>query len=185
MHTPNDDRLIRALHAARKARLTGALRVETRSEGVTLFFDTGQMYFATIDGLRPTTESFERHGIAREMLDTAARAPRAKDRFADALTSIGAPGAAVRNFGMRMVLNGLAKAADFVDAEFSAHDRSHPYGPAFTFDTDELLDTLGVGRTKAEPTSPEPQAQMHDEGGPGFKRRTGLRAAAMAAAERG
>jgi len=185
MHTPNDDRLIRALRAARTARLTGALRVETRSDGVTLFFDAGRMYFAAIDGLLPTTESFERNGIAREMLDAAARAPRAKDRFADALMSIGAPGAAVRTFGMRMVLNGLEKAAALIDAQFSAHDRSHPYGPAFTFDTDELLDTLGVTKTAAAPSPPEPHAPIHEDGGPGFKRRTGLRAAAMAAAERG
>jgi hypothetical protein len=116
------------------------------------------------------------------MLDTASAEPRARDRFADALMSVGAPGSAVRAFGMHTVLTGLAAAADLVDADFSAHDRSHPYGPAFTFDVGELLTRIGISDTEStEATYAGDSATPAEESGAGFKRRTGLRAAAMAA----
>ena len=186
MRTPND-RLIRALRASRDARLTGALRVDAREDGVTIFFDAGHVYFATIDGRRPTTESFKRHGITREMLDDASRAPRANDRFADALMSVGAPATSVRAFGMRCALNGLTRAAQLHDATFSAQDLAHPYGPAFTFETDQLLDSLGFERVTSEPPPvteagrPDP-AEVTDPKlqGLGFRRRTALRPAAAA-----
>lgn len=189
MYTPKDDRLIRALRASRDARLTGGLRVETETAGVTLFFDVGQLYFATIDGQLPTTVSFGANGITRDMLDEASHAPRANDRFADALMSVGAAGPSVRGFGLRSVLDGLTAAAQLDDARFSAHELAHPYGPAFTFDADELLETIGVLAAKEKPAPPEPPAPVisgWEETQPqsiGFRRRTGLRAAAAAAAQ--
>jgi hypothetical protein len=184
MYTPNNDRLIRALRAARDAKLTGALRIVGRDAAGTLFFDGGQVYFGVLDGDKPTTESFERDGISRESLKAAASAPRSNDRFADALMSVGAPGAAVRAFGRRAVTTALAKFAKVEDAKFTASDHGHPYGPGFTFDVDELLEAIGVlpGRKPAPaPTQAPEQARPMEVGGSPLKRRGGLKAAALAA----
>ncbi|MGF1666265.1 MAG: hypothetical protein ACFCVC_08340 [Acidimicrobiia bacterium] len=184
MYTPNNDRLIRALRAARDAKLTGALRIVGKDTAGTLFFDGGQVYFGVLDGDRPTTESFERDGISRESLKAASSAPRSNDRFADALMSVGAPGAAVRAFGRRAVTTALARFAKIGDAKFSASDHGHPYGPGFTFDVDELLEAIGVtpGRKSAAvPQQTQEQARPTEAGGSPLKRRGGLRAAALAA----
>jgi hypothetical protein len=185
MYTPNNDRLIRALRAARDAKLTGALRIVGKDTAGTLFFDGGQVYFGVLDGDRPTTESFERDGISRESLKAASSAPRSNDRFADALMSVGAPGAAVRAFGRRAVTTALARFARIDDAKFSASDHRHPYGPGFTFDVDELLEAIDVipGRKPAA-AAPAPQVQEQAtplETGSPLKRRGGLKAAALAA----
>jgi hypothetical protein len=186
MYTPNDDRLVRALRAARDAKLTGALRVEAPDATGTLFFDSGQIYFAVLDGDKPTTESFAQDGISRDALERASSAPRANDRFADALMSVGAPGAAVRAFGRRAVTTSLAKLAKCRDARFSATDHRHPYGPGFTFDVDELMQAIGVlpGKHSAPaPTSEQqaPEPLPAEAGGSPLRRRGGLKAAAMAA----
>lgn len=185
MYTPNNDRLIRALRAAREAKLTGALRIQGRDVAGTLFFDGGQVYFGVLDGDKPTTESFERDGISREALQAASKAPRADDRFADALMSVGAPGAAVRAFGRRAVTTALARFAKLDDAKFSASDHRHPYGPGFTFDVDELLEAIGVlpGKSKPAP-APQRSAQAPAPTEPNtspLRRRGGLKAAALAA----
>lgn len=190
MNTPNDDRLIRALHASRDARLTGALRIETDRHGGTIFFDSGQVYFAVIDGQKPSTESFEKDGITRDMLEEASRAPRSGDRFADALMSVGVPGPAVRAFGRRTIIEALLECVTMAEARFTADDRQHPYGPAFTFDVNDLLEAIGVMASKeparaAAPQAPAPpQPTYESEAGIGFKRRTGLKAAAVAAQSR-
>ncbi|MDH4307250.1 MAG: hypothetical protein OEX04_07205 [Acidimicrobiia bacterium] len=189
MHTPNDDRLIRALRAARDARLTGALRVAGRSVAGTLFFDAGHVYFGVLDGDKPAVDSFEKDGITRGMLQAASTTTRAGDRFADELMGVGAPGSAVRAFGRRSITTALAKFVTIEDARFSADDRRHPYGPAFTFDIDDLLEAIEVvpPKTKAAPvqpaqeTVPMPTQPTGGFGGPAFKRRTGLRAAAQSA----
>lgn len=184
MHTPNNDRLIRALRAARDAKLTGALRIVGKGTAGTLFFDGGQVYFGVLDGDTPTTESFERDGISRDSLKAASSAPRSNDRFADALMSVGAPGASVRAFGRRAVTTALARFAKIDDAKFSASDHRHPYGPGFTFDVDELLEAIGVipGKKPMAPPPPsQAQARTAEPTGSPLKRRGGLRAAALAA----
>lgn len=186
MYTPNNDRLIRALRAAREAKLTGALRITGGDTAGTLFFDGGQVYFGVLDGDRPTTESFDRDGITREALQAASKAPRANDRFADALMSVGAPGASVRAFGRRAVTMALARFAKIDDAKFSASDHRHPYGPGFTFDVDELLEAIGVLPGKAKPprapeTAPQAPATSAEPRTSPLKRRGGLKAAALAA----
>lgn len=180
MHTPNDDRLIRALDASCQARLTGALRAETKTAGVTLYFESGLLYFATIDGQRPTTDAFERHGIDRSTLDAASRAPRSEDRFADALMSVGAPARSVRAFGMECVLDGLSATSRMEDAQFSAVDLAHPYGPAFSFDPAQLLEYLGFTATDEEVLAPVNPVSSPPDRGAAFRRRTGLRPAALA-----
>ena len=190
MHTPNNDRLIRALRAARDSKLTGALRIGGKDTAGTLFFDGGQVYFGVLDGDKPTTESFQRDGISRDLLKAASSAPRSSDRFADALMSVGAPGAAVRAFGRRAVTTALARFAKIDDAKFSASDHRHPYGPGFTFDVDELLEAIGVipGKKPVAPPAPAQAAQARpiDPSRSPLKRRGGLRAAALAAqAEQG
>ncbi len=190
MNMPNDDRLIRALHASRDARLTGALRIETDCAGGTIFFDSGHVYFAVIDGDKPRTESFEKDGITREMLEEASKAPRSNDRFADALMSVGVPGQAVREFGRRTIIEALTKCLGMGEARFTADDRQHPYGPAFTFEVNDLLEAIGAMPThepahQAAAPAPVPtQPSYEAETGIGFRRRTGLKAAALAAQSR-
>lgn len=189
MNTPNDDRLIRALRASRDARLTGALRVETDRHGGTLFFDSGQIYFAVVDGCKPTTASFAQEGITRQMLEGASAAPRSEDRFADALMNVGARGPAVRAFGRRSITFALTRLADLSEARFTADDRRHPYGPAFTFDVEDLLEATGLTETQVQVDvttnqSVEEPAPIPQETGLGLlRRRTGLKAAALAAQE--
>lgn len=186
MATPNNDRLIRALRAARDAKLTGALRIEGHDVAGTLFFEGGQLYFGVLDGHGPTAATFESEGISRETLQAASSAPRSNDRFADALMSVGAPGAAVRAFAHRALTTAIAGFALIEDAKISASDRRHPYGPGFMFDVDGLMEDVGAIPSKTKNASIEPtvvvSATASDEVAAAglFRRRTGLRPAAVA-----
>jgi hypothetical protein len=199
MHTPNDDRLIRALEATSNASLTGTLHVTHSSGDASIFFEAGSAYFGMLDGQRPTVESFEAKGIERNLVKAAAAAPRARDRFADALMSVGIPGSMVRSYARDTLIETVQHIAGLQDARFSADLRRHPFGPAFLFPVEQLLEDAGVTPSSNPPADTpacQPQADTRfmtstssdealstdDEGGLrfGLRRRTALRPAMSA-----
>jgi hypothetical protein len=146
-----------ALRLVKARSRSGALWVKADEVSGLLFFDCGSVYFGSIDGVYPTAADFAACGIDPTQLVAASDAPRAGDRFADALMNAGAPGRAVRQFAHDAIVGTIAALSGADRLSFDLVDRFHPYGPSFLFDVDDLIDECGLesaGHTADAPQAP-------------------------------
>jgi hypothetical protein len=111
---------------------TGSLRLAGPETTGTLFFDSGRIYFAVIEGRALTPAELRAAGIDHVMWQQAGSRPGAKGRFAEELMALGCPRDAIERFVFSRVTALLDLLTDAAHVEATSGSGRHGFGTAIS-----------------------------------------------------
>lgn len=124
---------------------TGSLKVDA-STGGTVFFDKGEIYYATVDDRPLRMAELEQAGITQSQWRQASQRPNAKVDFGAELLAIGVPRSRIEQFITSRIVEAVKGLAALETGTFEVLQGRHGFGLTFSVDVKEILEIVGGER---------------------------------------
>lgn len=129
--------LTAALRWVESTGATGSMKVEGSQTG-SLFFESGRLYFASVEGVAMSGSELADAGIDRTLWQSASQQPDARLNFVDELMGIGCPRAAVERF-VRRRLESTIELLTLSAGPVATSKGRHGFGTSVSFLPSEIV----------------------------------------------